>query len=361
LFGYNSATSGSCRLGGGRESITRTVKQRFRAALRGGENLSDFWGAHVQYLTRWSDRLRGLAGAAAFFLPLLIAPLLHAASPRVPYVPTPQDVVDRMLQIAKVTAKDYLIDLGSGDGRIVITAAKKHGTRGFGVDINPERISEANQNAKAAGVLDKVAFYQRDLFETDLSEATVITMYLLPRVNLELRPKLLDLKPGTRIVSHDFSMEDWKPDIHVKVDAKEKYGGSGGESDIYFWVIPAKVGGTWQLELPIAGKPRAYQVTLSQKFQVVSGSVKVDGRDAPVQNARLRGDQFSFSFTAPVGGAPVKHEVSGSVDGEAMSGTARLSGGKLQAQVEWQARRTAKSAAIPAATMPADVVLHTPH
>src|SRR5688572_8983234 len=149
---------------------------------------------------------------------------------RVPYVPTPQSVVDTMLETAKVGPRDYLIDLGSGDGRIVITAAKKHGARGFGVDLNPERIRESNENARKAGVTARVAFHQRDLFETDLGQATVITMYLLPRVNLELRPKLLELKPGTRVVSHDFSMDDWKPDVHVVMDAGDKHGGSGGKS-----------------------------------------------------------------------------------------------------------------------------------
>src|SRR5215510_6008223 len=156
-----------------------------------------------------------------FLTPLLAwaaAPLVGAAEPTVPYVPTPQDVVERMLQIARVGPGDYLIDLGSGDGRIVVTAARQYGTRGFGVDLNPERIKESNENARKAGVTDKVAFYQRNLFETDLSQATVITMYLLPRVNMELRPKLLQLKPGTRLVSHDFSMEDWKPDSQMRMD-----------------------------------------------------------------------------------------------------------------------------------------------
>ena len=170
-----------------------------------------------------------------------------------PYVPTPQVVVERMLEIAKVGPDDYVIDLGSGDGRIVVTAAKKFGARGFGVDLNPTRIDEANENARKAGVTDKVAFYQRDLFETDLDQASVITMYLLPRVNLELRPKILDLKPGTRIVSHDFSMDDWKPDLHEELEAKDKYGGSGGRSDIYFWIVPAKVAGTWQSQLQVRG------------------------------------------------------------------------------------------------------------
>jgi SAM-dependent methyltransferase len=251
-----------------------------------------------------------------------------------------------MLEMAKVTSTDYLIDLGSGDGRIVVTAAKKHGARGFGVDLNPQRINEANENAKQAGVLDKVAFYQRDLFETDLSEATVITMYLLPRVNLELRSRLLDLKPGTRIVSHDFSMGDWKPDTHVQMDVKEKYGGSGGKSEIYFWVVPAKVGGVWQWDMPVLGKDRRYQVTLAQKFQTISGSVKTDGRDGALQNPRVRGDRISFSFSVPVNGAPVKHEFTGKVEGDTIAGTARLSGGRIQAQLDWSARRTVKAAAV---------------
>src|SRR5262245_47991285 len=155
------------------------------------------------------------AGIAAFSV--LAASSVLALEPRVPYVPTPQAVVDRMLDMAKLGPHDYLIDLGSGDGRIVVTAACKYGTRCFGVDLNPVRIQEANDNARKAGVTDKVAFYQRDLFETDLDSATVITMYLLPQVNIELRPKLLKLKPGTRLVSHDFDMGDWKPDTHVTV------------------------------------------------------------------------------------------------------------------------------------------------
>ena len=312
----------------------------------------------MQHETKLGLLTGGVVVAGAMMM--IVAPSAQAQSPRVPYVPTPQEVVERMLEIAKVNANDYLIDLGSGDGRIVITAAVKHGARGFGVDLNPERIQEANENAKTAGVLDTVAFYQRDLFEADLGEATVITMYLLPRVNLELRPRLLDLRPGTRIVSHDFSMDDWKPDAHVQVDAKEKYGGSGGKSDIYFWVIPAKVGGTWQWDLTVSGKPHKYQVALTQKFQTFSGSVKVDGRDTPVQNGRLRGEQISFSFTAPVNGAPVKHEFSGNVDGDTISGTARLTGAKLQAQLDWSARRTARAATL-ADARPRHADLHVSH
>lgn len=314
----------------------------------------------MQYPTKLFNAVaRGLLGAAVVVVPALAQPA-QAESARVPYVPTPQEVVERMLEMAKVTSNDYLIDLGSGDGRIVITAAKKYGARGFGVDINPERIREANENAKSAGVLDRVAFYQRDLFATDLSQATVITMYLLPRVNLELRPKLFDLKPGTRIVSHDFSMDDWKPDAHVKMDVKEKYGGSGGTSDVYFWVIPAKVGGTWQSELAVAGKPHAYQIALAQKFQTFSGTVKANGRDIPLQSPRLRGDRISFAFTAPVNGTPVKHEFSGTIEGETISGTARLTGAKIQAHLDWSARRTVRAATSVSAAPP-HVDLHVSH
>ena len=162
------------------------------------------------------------------------------AEPRRPdviFVPTPEDVVDEMLKIANVTGKDVLYDLGSGDGRIPITAAKKFGTRGVGIDIDPERIKEANENLKTSGVGDKVRFIQGDLFQQDLSKATVITLYLLPALNLKLRPTLLKLKPGTRIVSHDFDMGDWKPDKTAKV----------GTRSVYFWTVPdpataAKIG-----------------------------------------------------------------------------------------------------------------------
>ncbi len=150
----------------------------------------------------------------------------------VPYVPTPQPVVDAMLKVAKVGKNDVLYDLGSGDGRIVVTAAQRYGTRGVGVDINPERIQEANENAKKAGVTDRVKFVQQDLFTTDFSEATVLTLYLLPEVNARLRPKILsELKPGTRIVSHAFDMGDWKPDQTLTVDGKT----------IYYWVVPENV------------------------------------------------------------------------------------------------------------------------
>jgi len=273
---------------------------------------------------------------------LLFSSPLRAAGdqPSVPYVPTPQAVVERMLAMAKVTAGDYLIDLGSGDGRIVVTAARKYGARGFGVDLNPVRIDEANENARRNRVTDKVAFYQRNLFETDLSQATVITMYLLPRVNLQLRPKLLELKPGTRLVSHDFDMGDWKADEYVRMDANDKFSGAGGDSDVYLWIVPAKVDGTWRSQLTAGGKPQAYEIRLEQKYQSVGGSVRVNGRPALIQSAKLSGAELSFAFTAEINGAPVKHEFSGRVDGGRITGEAALSGGRLASRVEWIAERT---------------------
>jgi ribosomal protein L11 methylase PrmA len=156
--------------------------------------------------------------------------------PEVPYVPTHEKIVAEMLKVASVGKNDVLYDLGSGDGRIVITAAKRFGTRGVGVDIDPARVTEARENAVKAGVADKVKFFQQDLFETDIREATVVTLYLLPEVNLRLRPKLLsELKPGTRVVSHNYDMGDWKPLKTLQVRVPE-------EHTIYYWVIPPRTG-----------------------------------------------------------------------------------------------------------------------
>ena len=287
------------------------------------------------------DRLRRSyrAAAAAFALACVPVFAAYAADASVPYVPTPQVVVDRMLEIAKVSGQDYLIDLGSGDGRIVVTAALKYGTRGVGVDLNPVRIAEANDNAQKAGVTEKVAFQRRDLFETDLSQASVITMYLLPRVNEALRPKLLDLKPGTRIVSHDFSMGDWQAEHHEQVESKDKYAGAGGVSDIYLWIIPAKVAGTWKSEVQVRGKPVPYEFTLQQEFQKVTGVARIAGKQVNLDNVKLAGDALSFDFAADVQGLPFRHRFAGNVLGATIAGTADLSAPKLSARTEWSAVR----------------------
>jgi trans-aconitate methyltransferase len=165
--------------------------------------------------------------------PTMTAPTTATKEPEVPFVPTNEKVVDEMLKVAKVSGSDVLYDLGSGDGRIPITAAQRFGTRGVGIDIDPQRIKEANENAQKAKVTDKVRFIQGDLFNANLKDATVVTLYLLPDVNMRLRPKLLrELKPGTRVVSHNYDMGDWKPEQTIKVSLPS------GDHTVYYWVVP---------------------------------------------------------------------------------------------------------------------------
>lgn len=170
-------------------------------------------------------------------IPVQDEPATEAPAPSVPYVPTPKNVVNQMLELANVSGDDILYDLGSGDGRIPITAAEKYGTRGTGVELNPELVQESRANAEAAGVSDRVKFLQQDLFQTDLSKATVVTLYLLPDVNLKLRSKLLEeLEPGTRIVSHAFDMGEWQPEEVVRVESS-----SGRQHTLYYWVVPEEI------------------------------------------------------------------------------------------------------------------------
>lgn len=196
------------------------------------------------------------------------------------YVPTPQVVVDRMLDMAGVKSGDFMIDFGCGDGRMVVSAAKR-GARGYGVDINPARINEANENARKAGVTDKVEFKIADLFQEDLSKADVMAMYLLTDINLRLRPKILDtMKPGTRIVSHAFDMGDWEPDQRDTVDGK----------NVFFWIVPAKVEGKWTLD-----GAQKMTLELSQQYQMVGGKAEIDGKSVNVTGGRLRGTDITFT------------------------------------------------------------------
>ena len=267
-----------------------------------------------------------------------------AAEPSVPYVPTPQEVVERMLEIAKVGPQDYLIDLGSGDGRIVVTAAKKFGARGFGVDLNPgahqgerrERGQGRRQRPRGIPSAQSV----RNRFERRHRHHHVSAAARESRI---CGRSCSNLKPGTRVVSHDFSMDDWKPDAFVDMDVKEKYGSAGGDSSIYFWIVPARVAGAWQWQLTVGGKPQAYELMLEQKFQMISGTVRVGGRSVRLQDAKLRGDQISFSFSAEVNGSPLEHGFSGRVTGNTIEGTASLAGSRSQGQFEWNATRGAKT------------------
>jgi hypothetical protein len=257
----------------------------------------------------------------------------------VPYVPTPTNVVDAMLALAKVGPNDYLIDLGSGDGRIVIAAAKRFGTRGFGVDIDGALVSAAQREAQSQGVSDKVAFHARNLFITDISRATVITMYLFPQVNMRLRPRFFtELKPGTRIVSHDFDMDNWRPDDRITVPVPDKPYGPP-RSDVFLWIVPENAAGTWRWRL---GAPaREYEATLEQTFQMLVGEAAVGGQRARVADGRMRGDAISFTLMVPLDARDVRHEFTGRVAGEAISGTVTVRGATIE-RLEWNATRSAR-------------------
>ena len=267
---------------------------------------------------------------------LAMAPALAQDWGDTPYVQTPQNVVDTMLEIAKVGPGDYVIDLGSGDGRMVITAAKKHGARGFGVDLDRKLVALANRNAAKAGVADRAVFYQRDLHATDVSAATVMSIYLLPEVNLMIRTRLLaTLKPGTRIVSHDYGMGEWRPDYFTEMAAPGKTVGIGERSKIYYWVVPGHAAGRWVWRLAREGKPVDFELALRQNFQVIEGTLKAGGSSARVENARLTGE--SIAFSASVDGS--RYEFSGRIFNNAIEGTARVVRGAESRELEWSAAR----------------------
>jgi hypothetical protein len=208
-------------------------------------------------------------------------PEVGQAGKDVVWVPTPQAVVDRMLDMAKLTPQDFLMDLGSGDGRTVITAAKR-GARAVGIEYNPDMVELSKANARAAGVTDRAQFMKADLFETDFSKASVITMFLLPGINLKLRPKILGLKPGTRVVSNTFTMGEWQPDDKQTVESNC----DGSWCTALLWIVPARVAGTHKL-------PQG-ELTLKQEFQMLSGTLNSNGRTVPVQG-KVTGDEITLS------------------------------------------------------------------
>ncbi len=233
----------------------------------------------MQALSRFSG-----ASLAPLTAVVMLSVTAASAQPRldVPYVPTPQEVVDRMLQLGKVRAGEFHMDLGSGDGRIAVTSAAKHGARSLGVDLNPVRIEEARANAKKANVSDRATFELKNLFETDIGKADILTMYLLPSVNIELRPKILrDMWPGTRIVSHAFDMGDWQPDHRESVIGRT----------VYMWIVPARVEGRWTVE-----GSQQFTVTIQQKYQEITGTVDIGGKSVPLRDASLSGAKIGFAI-----------------------------------------------------------------
>lgn len=286
-------------------------------------------------------RARALFSGLLCLAALLAGERAAAQGVDVPYVPTPSSVVDAMLGIAKVGADDYLIDLGSGDGRILIAAAKKFGAHGFGVDIDAGLVYTAKREAERQGVSGKVAFYARNLFITDIGKATVLTMYLLPKINLQLRPRLFaELKPGTRIVSHDFDLGDWQPDDKLTLPVPEKSYGPPS-SEVFLWIVPADASGKWQWRLTVAGAARDYELTLEQAFQLLQGRSLAAGRSARFGSGRMRGESIEFALVADIDGREVRHEFSGRVSGDAIKGKVTLHG-VVPAQLEWNAVRTAR-------------------
>lgn len=272
---------------------------------------------------------RWIALAAWLCLAALWTQALQAKD--VPYVPTPEDMVEEMLQLAAVTPEDTVYDLGCGDGRIVVAAARQ-GARGVGVDIDPDRIRESLRSADQAGVTERTRFIEGDLFQAEIKPASVVTLYLLSSVNLRLRPRLLaELAPGTRVVSQTFTMADWRPDRTSQRFA----------SPIFLWIIPANASGDWAWSLGDAPQ-EAWTMRLSQKFQEVDGSLAAGNAVLQPKNLKLTGERIAFEVDRTVGGRTRTLAFEGRVRGDEITGTARQIGG--DASLPWRATRRAGTA-----------------
>jgi SAM-dependent methyltransferase len=271
-------------------------------------------------------KLAVVAYAGLLTLSLFCAHVIHA---QVPFVPTPQVTVDEMLRIAGVGPQDFVLDLGSGDGRIVITAARKFGARAMGVDLDYHLVIQSEEGARQAGVEDKVKFVQQDLFKTDLDQATVITMYLLPAVTRKLVPSLLNLKPGTRIVSHDFDLGDWKPDRKTYI-----------RKNVFLWIVPAKVAGKWQARLALPPIERQLELEFTQRFQEVDAHVRMNGVPMQSWEVKIEGDRVSFAI---VDNSDRENEATlyfeGRVSGDVMEGNLVRGAGSTRVTVPWRAVR----------------------
>jgi SAM-dependent methyltransferase len=274
--------------------------------------------------------LRFLLAATAAALSLVVPAPSHAWDDGVtPFVVTPDAVVDRMLHLAQPRAGERLIDLGSGDGRIVIQAAKRFGARGLGVDIDPRLVKLAQDNAKRAGVEGLTTFEVRDLFETELRGASVISMYLLPEVNRQLLPRLLDqLKPGARIVSHDYDLGPWPFDEMIELPLAEKLVGPMGRSRVFLWIVPANARGRWSWDMP--GHGGRWQMDVDTNLP--AGPLLVRG-------ARMRGEEIRVAVTGMINGKGFNHLFRGSVSGDRIEGDVRVSDGEGGRIIPWKATR----------------------
>jgi SAM-dependent methyltransferase len=266
----------------------------------------------------FSETLRRLAGLLFAALLLGLAPAVRGQAPvwlDVPYVPTPQSVVEGMLKLAQVRPGERVYDLGCGDGRMVVTAASQFGARGLGVDIDPERIREAHDNALRAGVADRVDLRVGDLFEVDLREADVLAIYLLDEINLRLRPAILQqMRPGARVVSHAFGMGNWVPDQRVSIDGRT----------VYLWTVPARLEGRWLME----HGGRQIELAFRQHFNELNGSATIDGRAVSLRSGRVQGAEVEFAFEQQAG---VSQRFRGRLEGERLVA--------LDGAAPWQAVR----------------------
>jgi len=271
-----------------------------------------------------------------FWLSISFPQSLAQELSKLPYVPTPQVVVDEMLKMADVTANDFVIDLGSGDGRVIITAARAFKASGLGVDIDAKLVELAAKQAKAAGVDGRVKFIQQDMFKADISRATVVTLYVMPDFMEKLRPKLLaELKPGARIVAHDYYMSGWHPDRQFSLTVPEKVKANGTDKAyLYLWIVPSVVAGDWRMEFDPGGNRRQLMVlTFEQRYQLLNASATNILGEMKIENTRLRGNEISFDLMTGTG----PYRFIGKVDGNKMEGTADAP--KSKQPIAWAARK----------------------
>jgi SAM-dependent methyltransferase len=278
---------------------------------------------------------------ALFALPLLV----HAQSwawddGTTPYVQSPMDVVDRMLWLAQPKAGEYLIDLGSGDGRIVVEAAKRYGARGLGVDLEPRLVELATENARKAGVGHLAKFAVQDLFELDFSRADIVSAYLLPEVNLKIVPKLLKMRPGTRIVTHDYHMGPCPYDEMIELPVAEKMVGPLGRSRAYLFVVPADARGVWRGRIPDHGGE--WQFSIKQEYQVLEITGHAGGREVAVRGSRLRGEELRMVVTGIVGNRATNQIFRGTIKGDRIEGEVAISEGDETRTLPWTATRASR-------------------
>jgi SAM-dependent methyltransferase len=246
------------------------------------------------------------------------------------YMPTPYEIVEKMLNMANVRNDDLVYDLGCGDGRVVIMAAKERGAKGVGVDLDPVRIKESEENARKAGVADRVRFYEQDLFKTEIKKATVVMLYLWPQVNIRVRSKLFaELKPGTRVLSHNHDMGEWKPDQYAEISKHR----------IYFWVIPANIAGSWIWPMKMGSRTTDAILQLNQKFQKITGTLTIDNSTIPVTSANLSGNQLNLSAEVLIDRKKVTIQIAAQAEGNALRGTMEMTDTSAKSKTTWNAER----------------------